>query len=137
LGKRRVSRCDPAGSTHPEEGDHAVGEGGGAGSTVLLVPGRSAAAQEPGAEGMSEVPVYVVVEAPEPKPGAVPLSGSPDTVKTLPGLAVRIHGVADKALAGKRLEILVTPPQQPEDSADPEAARGVYDLSVKACNPGY
>jgi hypothetical protein len=90
-------------------------------ASLLLLPGRSAGAQEPGAEGMSEVPIYVVVEAPAPQQGASPLSGSPDTVKTLPGVAVRIHGVADKALAGKRLEIVITPPQQPDDSADPEA----------------
>jgi hypothetical protein len=90
-------------------------------ASALLIPAWSAAAQEPGPEGMSEVPIYVVVEAPEPPSGASPLSGSPDTVKTLPGIPVRITGVADKALAGKRLEIVVTPPQDPEDSVDPEA----------------
>jgi hypothetical protein len=88
---------------------------------LLLLPARLALAQGPGAEGMSEVPIYVTVEAPEPKPGALPLSGGADTVKTLPGVAVRIHGVADQALAGKQLEIVVTPPQEPEDGADPEA----------------
>ena len=90
-------------------------------ASVLLIPAWSATAQEPGADGMTEVPIYVVVEAPAPGPGASPLSGSPETVKTLPGIAVRITGLADKGLAGKRLEIVVTPPQEPEASADPEA----------------
>lgn len=89
---------------------------------VVALSAPAAFAQEPTGEGMSEVPIYVVVEAPAPKPGAMPLSGNPDTVKTLPGLAVRIHGVADKALVGKKLEIVITPPQQPEDGAGPEAA---------------
>jgi hypothetical protein len=34
---------------------------------------------------------------------------------------VRIHGAADKALVGTQLEIVVTPPQQPEDGVEPEA----------------
>ncbi len=88
---------------------------------VLLLRPPLGLAQEPTAEGVSEVPIYVTVEAPEPDPGAAPLSGSADIVKTLPGVAVRIHGVVDKTLAGKRLEIVVTPPQQPEDGVDPEA----------------
>lgn len=89
--------------------------------SLLLLPIRFASAQEPAAENMSEVPIYVTVEAPEPGPGSAPLAGSAAIVKTLPGVAVRIRGVADKAFAGKQLEIVVTPPQQPEDDVNPEA----------------
>lgn len=99
---------------------------------VLLASAARVAAQEPAAEGMSEVPIYVAVEPPKPAQGALPLSGNSDTVKTLPGFAVRIHGVADQALAGKRLEIVVTPPQKPEDSADPEAEAACAESETPA-----
>lgn len=84
----------------------------------LLALTAPALAQEEG--GRREVPIYLDIQIAEVPEGTV-IAPSETTV-TLPGKAVKISGITSRDLAGKVLQVTVTPPQEPDPpTLEPES----------------
>ncbi len=69
----------------------------------------------------SQVPLFLDIELVKPQLGAITQSG--ETLITLPGSPVRISGAASLELAGKQIQVTISPPQQGWDVDPSEPTR--------------
>lgn len=83
-------------------------------SCAISLPTSVIPAQEPSAGNVQEVALYLTVEPADAQPGTMTKLPGFETLTTLPGVPLRIRGIATRELAGKTLQITITPPQKPE-----------------------